>query len=375
MTPLFRSPVCTLYVLGFDIFMVRVRPSSPSVDCRSASATRVSVVIPTYQRPRLVVRAVRSALAQTMDDIEVIVVVDGRDRPTVRALGAVEDPRLRVHVPSEHLGNGGARNAGVEHARAEWIAFLDDDDEWRPDKLRLQLQHAAQWMAANRNGRTEPVISCRLIARSETQDLTWPRRFPRAGESLSEYLFCRSAPFSGEGLVQTSTLLTTRSLLRNVPFDEALARYVDVDWLLRAHHEGGAAVSFIPQPEPQVVWHIEAGRQRICNTTDWQAERAWAHDHHSLLADRAFAAFLLTVVSDTAARAGDWSALWQLLADAVRYGQPGAAEVVTHAGNFLTTHTMRDRLAAAFAALRTDTETYSGSPERQPHRHLDPSTP
>src|SRR5215475_4171459 len=100
----------------------------------------VSVVIPTRQRPKLLKRALDSVFAQTFRQFEAIVVLDGQDDDTVRALTTIVDPRIRVFVNPHSLTAAGARNVGVSHARGEWIAFLDDDDEWLPDKLEKQLE-------------------------------------------------------------------------------------------------------------------------------------------------------------------------------------------------------------------------------------------
>ena len=102
----------------------------------------VSAVIPTYNRPSLVLGAVKSALNQTHPNMEVIVVVDGPDNSTHRALGEIADPRIRIITLPQHQGACGARNAGVQAAKGEWVAFLDDDDEWLPAKTELQLSAA-----------------------------------------------------------------------------------------------------------------------------------------------------------------------------------------------------------------------------------------
>ena len=99
----------------------------------------VSVVIPTLNRPKLLLRAINSVLRQTHRDIEVIVVIDGPDSNTVSAVRTVNDPRLQVIVNPQSLTAAGARNAGADHARGEWIAFLDDDDEWLACKLERQI--------------------------------------------------------------------------------------------------------------------------------------------------------------------------------------------------------------------------------------------
>src|SRR5271156_4184413 len=94
----------------------------------------ISVVIPTRNRPELLIRAVRSALIQTYDSIEVVVVIDGRDQASVEALSEVSDARLRFIELEQSGGGNPARNIGVSAAKGNWVALLDDDDEWLPDK-------------------------------------------------------------------------------------------------------------------------------------------------------------------------------------------------------------------------------------------------
>jgi glycosyltransferase involved in cell wall biosynthesis len=103
----------------------------------------VSVVIPTKNRPSLVDRAVRSVLCQTIESLEVVVVVDGPDPETEAVLAKITDARLRVVVLPASGGAPAARNAGFSGARGAWIALLDDDDEWLPNKLERQL-HACE---------------------------------------------------------------------------------------------------------------------------------------------------------------------------------------------------------------------------------------
>lgn len=298
---------------------------------------RVSVVIPTYQRPDRVPVAVRDALGQTERDVEVIVVVDGLDRATKDALGEIEDDRLRVLVPPRNLGNAGARNHGVAAARAEWIALLDDDDRWMPDKLAVQLA------AAQASTFEQPVVSCRLLARHESAEYRWPRRLPREGQPVSEYLFCRRRPGTGEGMVHTSTILARRALFERVPFDEALSRYVDLDWVLRAARVPGTGIVFAGDG-PLSVWSIDEDRVRISNEDDWRWDLAWAEERRALMTPRAHAAYLLTMASIRARRAGDREAFWPILRRALATGPVSAGELAFHLGNAVLTPGLRDRL-------------------------------
>jgi glycosyltransferase involved in cell wall biosynthesis len=105
---------------------------------------KVSVVIPTYNRATTVPRAIESVLAQTVTDLEVIVVDDGSSDDTGKALGQMFGDRIRYHA-QVNQGASVARNRGVEQARGEWIAFLDSDDLWEKEKLEWQFKALEQF--------------------------------------------------------------------------------------------------------------------------------------------------------------------------------------------------------------------------------------
>ncbi len=99
----------------------------------------VSVVIPTYNRSRIVESAIRSALSQTFKDYEVIVVDDGSTDGTVEYLESLHLP-IKI-ISKKNGGVASARNAGIKEAQGDYIAFLDSDDSWLPDKLKAQVEY------------------------------------------------------------------------------------------------------------------------------------------------------------------------------------------------------------------------------------------
>jgi len=105
---------------------------------------RVSVVIPTYNRADKVRKSVESVLAQSVCDLEVIVVDDGSSDATGRVLRDAFGDRIRYFAQSNQ-GPSIARNKGIELARGEWIAFLDSDDFWEKEKLEWQLKALEQF--------------------------------------------------------------------------------------------------------------------------------------------------------------------------------------------------------------------------------------
>ncbi len=102
----------------------------------------ISVVIPAYQAQQTICRAIASALRQDYPTLELIVVDDGSTDATARLAGeyAAGDGRVRVLRNPKNQGVAYSRNRGIQNARYPLIAFLDSDDEWMPEKLRLQAQ-------------------------------------------------------------------------------------------------------------------------------------------------------------------------------------------------------------------------------------------
>jgi glycosyltransferase involved in cell wall biosynthesis len=281
-------------------------------------APEVSVVIPTLARPALVIRALRSALAQTAGDIEVIVVVDGPDEATHHALAAVTDPRVSVVALPERGGAPSARNAGVRVARARWTALLDDDDEWLPQKLAVQLDLA-------RAARVPmPIVASRLINRTPRAELVMPRRLPVPGEPLSEYLTLRRGLFHGDGFIQTSTIMAPTELLRRVPFAVGLRRLQELDWTIRAlSHDD---VDLLIAAEPLVVWHTDEDRPRVSFDSSWEEQLEWLRRSRPLLTPRAYAAVTMSVISSMAAPTRSSAAFRTLLREAREHGRPSVLD-------------------------------------------------
>ena len=251
-----------------------------------AGKSYVSVVIPTRNRPELVVRAVMSALAQDFGSVEVIVVVDGEDRETSEALRGICDARVRVIELAACVGGAEARNIGVRAAHGEWVGFLDDDDEWLPHKLSRQIT------AARRSHAAWPVVSSRMIVRTDKREVVRPLRRYEAKRPVSEYLFCRKSFGDGPYALQTSTLMMQKELMLTVPFRKGLKRHQDWDWVLRAERVAGVEFSVIE--EPLAIYCEEDGRKRVGRSEDWMFSMAWGREMRGYFSGKAYSWFLAT---------------------------------------------------------------------------------
>jgi glycosyltransferase involved in cell wall biosynthesis len=178
----------------------------------------VSVIIPTYNRAGLVREALASVKTQTFRDCEIVVVDDGGADGTYEALAA--DRELRVLRHALCRGVAAARNTGAAAARGEWLAFLDSDDLWLPDKLARQIS----WL----EGRPELLI-CQT-------DETWVRRGvrmnkPAAHRKVAGRIFL---PSLARCMISPSAVMLHRRLLQDHGgFDETLPAAEDYDLWLR----------------------------------------------------------------------------------------------------------------------------------------------
>ena len=301
----------------------------------------VSVVIPTRGRSQLVSRAVVSALTQTERKIEVIVVIDGPDPATEAELDRIvnqefSDSRLVKVSLDQSVGGAEARNIGVRTARGRWVALLDDDDEWLPNKLQAQLE------AAEAAGGREMVVACKFIVRSpHALDVVRPRRLPRENEPASEFMFDYLCYF------QTSTLFASKALFLKVPFQKDLACFHDIDWFLRATTSGGAKLIVVA--EPLTIYHAPDERVTITSKLGWEARLSWGRANRHRMSRRGYSRFISGSCAGRAAqdKAG-LSGLSTLLRECVVHGSPSPANVALIVGIFLVTPELRRRIRDGF---------------------------
>ncbi len=102
------------------------------------NAALVSVIIPTYNRAELVCNAIDSVIQQQVDNVEIVVVDDGSTDNTEQTLAKYGDSIRYIY--QENTGLVGARNTGIRQSSGDWISFLDSDDVWLPNKLKVQLE-------------------------------------------------------------------------------------------------------------------------------------------------------------------------------------------------------------------------------------------
>lgn len=207
--------------------------------------TVVSVIIPAFNRESVINRAIDSVLSQTYKWYEIIVCDDGSTDRTCDVVGQYTDSRVRLLKLDSNQGAAAARNAAMGAAAGEYLAFLDSDDEWLPDKLTRQI--AVMQSVSSRVG----VCFCggRIIKNGSATT----RYVPRQEWEDQPY---RAFVMDRLSFLTSTIIMRTECFRRVGGMDLELRRSQDCEFLLRVFREYGLVVI----PDELVVMHLEMGK-------------------------------------------------------------------------------------------------------------------
>ncbi len=194
----------------------------------------VSVVIPTYNRSAFVTKAIDSVLHQTYANREVIVVDDGSTDSTREALGRYGD--LIRCLRQDNRGASAARNAGIAVACGQWLAFVDSDDEWKPEYLAKQIERAVR-----NPGLSMQSTDCRLVELDGSSRTYFEINGTMRAFRGRDYLLVRD-PFSfvvSHGPWQVGATIFRRDAVAKAgPYDTRFVLSEDFDFMARVALHG-----------------------------------------------------------------------------------------------------------------------------------------
>ena len=224
----------------------------------------VGVVVPTYNRADVLPRALQSALRQTYEALEVIVVDDGSTDDTEAVVAALDDPRVRYVLQPRNAGVSAARNRGIREARGEFIAFLDSDDEWFPDKIERQVARFRE--VNNRVG----LLYCGVRSVSDRRG-DWTFR-PKHRGDVYEAMLQRNVIHTGSGVVIRREVVDVVG-----GFDEEIPAIEDYEyWLRIARH---FEFDFVEEPLFRYFDETDLDRKSL-DTQDNHDARAYLFNKH-----------------------------------------------------------------------------------------------
>lgn len=249
--------------------------TDPAAESRSGHSPLVSVVLPTYDRNEYLPEAVRTVTVQTYEPVELVVVDDCSPTPASETLATVDTSSLASVTCLRHAQNRGAnaaRNTGTEAASGDYLAFLDDDDEWDPEKLERQVD---TFRSASDDVGVVYTGTRYVDTESDDELVITPTR---SGD-VTRGLLC------GQKFGEFSVMMVRADVLEAAgPPDERFPSWQDREWYLRL----STVCEFAPVPEPLTVRHIGHGDQI---SDDYEAKRDVSYPllvekHRSLAASK-----------------------------------------------------------------------------------------
>jgi glycosyltransferase involved in cell wall biosynthesis len=202
---------------------------------------RVSVVIPTRNRPAMLRAAIDAVLAQTFGGYEIVVVINGPDNPATAETSKIALAAGCRIVRIQRAGIAVALNAGIAAAQGEWIAFLDDDDLWEPNRLEAGLEFAGTAAA--------DVVFCNIVKFDEARSLAEPPLRPPPSMPVREAMTLKNyAGGCSPAIVRRAAILDVGG------FDEALDSpdwdlWMRLSWRYRVAWDDAYLVKVREHPE------------------------------------------------------------------------------------------------------------------------------
>lgn len=222
----------------------------------------ISVILPTYNRGDVLMRAVNSVLRQTYRDLELLIVDDGSNDRTQQIVAQIADKRVKYLRQRENRGACAARNIGILAARGEYIAFQDSDDVWWPRKLEQQLEYL--------QATDSDLVFCAFYLHDGESVECLPGREKLEGEVTYQELLTRN-------LVSTQTLMGKSSCFQEEMFDAEYPRLQDWELALRLARR--FTIRYDPQPLADVYLQrdsISSNPQKGLFAIERLAEQHWA---------------------------------------------------------------------------------------------------
>lgn len=217
---------------------------------------KVSVIVPVYRVERYIAETIRSVLNQTYTDFELLIIDDESPDRSIEICQGFTDPRLKI-IHQKNRGLAGARNTGIRHAQGNYLAFLDSDDLWLPQKLEKHIAHLEQ----------HPTVGVSFSRSAFIDEAGQPLgiyQMPKLTEITPGYLFCRNPVSNGscvvirhevfEGIKFQENLYGT---IENFYFDDRFRQSEDIECWLRIALQTNWQIEGIP--EALTLYRVNSG--------------------------------------------------------------------------------------------------------------------
>lgn len=250
---------------------------------------KVSVIVPVYNVERYIAKTIRSVLSQTYTEFELIIVDDESPDRSIEICQQFNDPRIKI-VHQRNRGLAGARNTGIRHAQGNYIALLDSDDLWLPEKLEKHVQHLEQ----------SPQVGISFSRSAFIDEANHPLgvyQMPKLKDITGAHLLCRNPIGNGSAPVIRREVLDAIAYSANLYgteelfyFDDTFRQSEDIECWIRVVLQTNWKIEGIPDAltlyrvnteslSANVIKQLDSWEQVVAKTRTYAPEvvAQWEH--------------------------------------------------------------------------------------------------
>lgn len=271
---------------------------------KNRKALMFSIVIPCYNRAVLLERALLSCVQQSCDSFEVIVVDDGSEEDVENVVTSLGNNRIRYHRQNNE-GASTARNAGIDLAKGEWIAFLDSDDIFLPNKLELVESCIGSEPA-------DMIISRADVDRGVEASWVTPQLDLSPQDEITEFMFSKYQ------VIPTSTFVVKTWLAKKIRFNDTLSLCEDIDFIIRVGGNKAHKITMIP--DVLVIYDDSAETGRLSRVLYSDQLESWLADSRDYFSVRGYFGYRASYLSKYTAKEKPIRAFTDLINGYVRGG-------------------------------------------------------
>lgn len=292
---------------------------------RESLMEKVSVIIPVFNRSKLIHQTISSVIKQTYSNFEIIIIDDFSTdyEDLVKVVDSFNDNRIVLLRNSCNMNGAYSRNVGIKKASGKYIAFLDSDDTWHKDKIQKQVS-----LAESLNGRF--IITCYSnVIRRNFEDIL-PKKPIIKDEPVTTYLF------TNNGYIPTPSIFLLSSLAKENLFNETLKRHQDYDFLLRVQKKGAI---FYTIQEPLVTVYANHPERSEQRGAKYEISEKFLIDYAEYFDIKSSNYFWLKNVAFYKSRAGKKTTVFKELFLCKKYTNVTIKDIFTHCVYFLVVNT------------------------------------
>lgn len=263
----------------------------------------VSVIVPTYNRAKVIHHCLNSIINQTYSNLEIIVVDDASNDHTESIVKSMDDSRIKYIRLNQNSQGTKPRNIGIESCTGKYIAFLDSDDAWLPDKIEKQLFYI------KKNNEQDVLCFTGVILRWNSKEKIVINRNIQRNETIIDYII-------NVGWVQCGTFMCSSEIAKKTKFSSIVRKHQDWDFCFRLAKNN---CKFIYLKEALTVYNIDDGNNQISTNNRFDLSLEWINSIKNEISLKSYYVFLINHVAHDMIQSNRKKEAWKIYREAFKH--------------------------------------------------------